>query len=38
MSPEYVCPCVKAQKNDGRDAEGVAEAASRLWIGVEKGL
>ena len=29
MSPEYVCPYVKAQKNHDRDAEGIAEAASR---------
>jgi transposase len=29
MSPEYVLPCVKAQKNDDRDAEAIAEAASR---------
>jgi transposase len=29
MSPEYVRPYVKAQKNDERDAEGIAEAASR---------
>ncbi len=29
MSPEYVRPCVKAQKNDDRDAEAIAEAASR---------
>jgi transposase len=29
MSPEYVRPYVKAQKNDDRDAEGTAEAASR---------
>src|SRR6188768_2751199 len=29
MSPEYVQPYVKAQKNDDRDAEGIAEAASR---------
>jgi transposase len=29
MSPEYVRPYVKAQKNDDRDAEGVAEAAMR---------
>ena len=29
MSPEYVCPYVKAQKNDDRDAEGIAEAATR---------
>jgi transposase len=29
MSPEYVRPYVKAQKKDDRDAEGIAEAASR---------
>lgn len=29
MSPEYVRPYIKAQKNDDRDAEGIAEAASR---------
>ena len=29
MTPEYVRPYVKAQKNDDRDAEGIAEAASR---------
>lgn len=29
MSPEYVRPYVKAQKNDDRDAEGIGEAASR---------
>jgi len=29
MSPEYVRPYVKAQKNDERDAEGIAEAATR---------
>jgi transposase len=29
MSPAYVRPYVKAQKNDDRDAEGVAEAATR---------
>jgi transposase len=29
MSPEYVCPYVKAQKNDDRDAEAIAEAAAR---------
>ena len=29
MSPEYVHPYVKAQKNDDRDAEGIAEAATR---------
>ncbi len=26
MSPEYVRPYIKAQKNDDRDAEGIAEA------------
>lgn len=29
MSPEYVLPYVKAQKNDDRDAEAIAEAALR---------
>ncbi len=29
MSPEYVRPCVKAQKDDDRDAEAIAEAATR---------
>lgn len=29
MPPEYVRPYVKAQRNDDRDAEGIAEAASR---------
>ena len=29
MPPEYVRPYVKAHKNDDRDAEGIAEAASR---------
>ncbi len=29
MSPEYVRPYVKAQKNDDRDAAGIAEAATR---------
>ena len=29
MSPEYVRPYVKTQKNDDRDAEGIAEAATR---------
>ena len=29
MSPEYVWPYVKAQKNDDRDAEAIAEAATR---------
>ena len=29
ISPEYVRPYVKAQKNDDRDAESIAEAATR---------
>lgn len=29
MSPEYVRPYVKAQQNDDRDAEAIAEAATR---------
>ncbi len=29
MSPEYVQPYVKAQKNEERDAEAIAEAATR---------
>lgn len=29
MSPEYVRPYIKAEMNDDRDAEGIAEAASR---------
>ena len=29
MSPEYVRPYVKAQKNDDRDAEAIAEARRR---------
>ncbi len=29
MSPEYVRPYVKAKKNDDRDAEAIAEAATR---------
>lgn len=29
MTPEYVQPYVKAQKNDERDAEAIAEAATR---------
>jgi transposase len=29
MSPEYVRPYAKAQKNDDRDAEGIAEATTR---------
>ena len=32
MSPEYVRPYVKANKNDDRDAEGIAEAATRLTM------
>ena len=34
MSPEYVRPYIKAQKNDDRDAEGIAEAATRptMWF------
>jgi len=34
MSPEYVRPYVKAQKNDDRDAEGIAEAATRPRCGL----
>ena len=29
MPPEYVRPYLKAQKNDDRDAEAIAEAATR---------
>jgi transposase len=29
VSPESVCPYVKAQKNDDKDAEAIAEAATR---------
>ena len=29
MAPEYVQPYVKAQKTDDRDAEAIAEAATR---------
>ena len=29
MSPEYVRPYIKAQKNDDRDAKGIAEAVTR---------
>jgi transposase len=29
MSPEYVRPYVKSQKNDDHDAEAIAEAATR---------
>lgn len=32
MSPEYVRPYVKSQKNDDRDAEAIAEAATRPTI------
>jgi len=32
MSPEYVRPYVKAQKNDDRDAEPIAEAATRPTV------
>ena len=32
MSPEYVRPYVKAQKNDDRDAEAIAEAATRATM------
>lgn len=32
MSPEYVRPYVKAQRNDDRDAEASAEAATRPTI------
>ncbi len=29
MSPQYVRPYLKAKKNDDRDAEAIAEAATR---------
>jgi transposase len=32
MSPEFAQPQVKAQKNDDRDAEAIAEAATRPTI------
>ena len=32
MSPEYVWPYVKPQKNDDRDAEAIAEAATRTTM------
>jgi transposase len=32
VSPEYLRPYVKAQKNDGRDAEAIAEAATRTTM------
>ena len=34
MSPEYVQPYVKAQKNDERHAEAIAEAATRQRCGL----
>ena len=36
MSPEYVLPYVKAQKNDDRDAVAIAEAAMRPTMRFEK--
>jgi transposase len=30
MSPAYVQPYIKAQKNDERDAEAIAEAAAQV--------
>jgi transposase len=41
MSPEYVRPYVKAQKNDDRDAEAIGEAATRptmRWLKSEDQL
>ena len=38
MSPEYVRPYVKAQKNDDRDAEAIAEAATRRTLRFAVGL
>jgi hypothetical protein len=38
MSPEYVRPYVKAQKNDDRDAEAIAEAAGFEVRVVERGV
>ncbi len=32
MSPEYVNPYIKAQKNDDHDAEVIAEAATRPTV------
>jgi transposase len=32
LSPEYVRPYVKAQKNDDRDTEAIAEAAGRATM------
>jgi transposase len=32
MPPEYIQPYVKAQKTDDRDAEAIAEAATRPTI------
>lgn len=36
MSPEYVRPYVKSQKNDDRDAEAIAEAATRPTMRAEE--
>jgi transposase len=39
MSPKYVRPYVKAQKNDDRDAEAIAEAATRptmRFVGIKR--
>jgi transposase len=36
MSPEYVRPYVRAQKNDDRDAEAIAEAATSILL--ERGI
>lgn len=30
ISPQYVIPFIKTNKNDPNDAEGIAEAASRM--------
>ena len=38
MSPEYVRPYVKAQKNDDRDAEAIAEAATRPTMALPERL
>ena len=41
MSAEYVRPYVKAQKNDERDAEAIAEAATRptmRFVEMERGI
>jgi hypothetical protein len=31
MSPEYVRPYIRAQKDDDSDAAGIAEATTRPW-------